>query len=79
LGARIVAVLVAYAASLIITRRLIGATFAAQLHAFLRPLAASLPMIAFLLWMEPMLAAIPVGLNLIATAAPPQSARLATR
>ncbi|MGO8655765.1 lipopolysaccharide biosynthesis protein, partial [Rhizobium ruizarguesonis] len=35
LGARIVAVLVAYAASLIITRQLIGATFAAQLHAFL--------------------------------------------
>jgi O-antigen/teichoic acid export membrane protein len=69
LGARIVAVLVAYAASLIITRRLIGATFAAQLHAFLRPLAASLPMIAFLLWIEPMLSAMPAGLNLVVSLA----------
>jgi O-antigen/teichoic acid export membrane protein len=65
LGARIVAVLVAYAASLIITRRLIGATFAAQLNSFLRPMVAILPMIAFLLWVEPMLVAMPVGLNLI--------------
>ncbi|OWV76398.1 exopolysaccharide biosynthesis protein [Rhizobium sp. R339] len=66
LGARIVAVLVAYAASLIITRRLIGASFAAQLGSFCRPLAASLPMIAFLLWVEPMISAMPVGFNLIA-------------
>lgn len=35
LAARIVAVLVAYAASLLITRWLIGATFGAQLRAFL--------------------------------------------
>ncbi|OWV79434.1 exopolysaccharide biosynthesis protein [Rhizobium sp. R635] len=66
LGARIIAMLVAYAASLVITRRLIGASFAAQLNAFCRPLAASLPMIAFLLWVEPMLAVMPVGFNLIA-------------
>ncbi|MBP2444328.1 lipopolysaccharide biosynthesis protein [Rhizobium leguminosarum] len=65
LGARVVAVLVAYGASLIITRRLIGASFAAQLLSFFRPLLASLPMIAFLLWVEPMLVAMPVSLNLI--------------
>ncbi|ANK92966.1 MULTISPECIES: lipopolysaccharide biosynthesis protein [Rhizobium] len=65
LGARVVAVLVAYAASLIITRRLIGASFAAQLTSFCRPLAASLPMIAFLLWMGPKLAAMPAGFGLI--------------
>ncbi|PDT14494.1 lipopolysaccharide biosynthesis protein [Rhizobium sp. J15] len=66
LGARIVAVLVAYAASLVITRRLIGASFVAQLSSFCRPLAASLPMIVFLLWVQPMLSAMPVGFNLIA-------------
>ncbi|MBB3134448.1 O-antigen/teichoic acid export membrane protein [Rhizobium pisi] len=65
LGARIVAILVAYAASLIITRRLIGASFAAQLSSFSRPLIASLPMIAFLLWVEPTLADMPAGLNLV--------------
>ncbi|MBY5716911.1 lipopolysaccharide biosynthesis protein [Rhizobium leguminosarum] len=65
LGARIVAVLVAYAASLVITRQLIGATFAAQLNAFLRPLVASVPMMVFLLWAEPMLVAMPVGFHLI--------------
>ncbi|EJZ17582.1 lipopolysaccharide biosynthesis protein [Rhizobium sp. Pop5] len=65
LGARIVAVLVAYAASLVITRRMIGASFAAQLNAYCRPLVAGLPMILFLFWAEPMLAAMPTGLNLI--------------
>ena len=65
LGARIVAVLVAYGASLVITRRLIGASFAAQLKSFFRPLAASLPIIAFLLWVGPMLVAMPVGVTLV--------------
>ncbi|UXN66285.1 oligosaccharide flippase family protein (plasmid) [Phyllobacterium sp. A18/5-2] len=65
LAARIVAVLVAYAASLLITRWLIGATFGAQLRAFFRPLAASLPMIGFLLCVQPMLTILPPGLNLI--------------
>ena len=67
LAARIVAVLVAYAASLVITRQLIGATFGAQLNAFFRPLAASLPMIGFLLCVQPVLSAMPPGLNLIAS------------
>ncbi|WP_271894293.1 lipopolysaccharide biosynthesis protein [Candidatus Phyllobacterium onerii] len=65
LAARIVAVLVAYAASLVITRHLIGATFGAQLNAFFRPLTASLPMIGFLLCVQPVLGAMPPGLNLI--------------
>ncbi|MBX4959175.1 lipopolysaccharide biosynthesis protein [Rhizobium lentis] len=69
LGARVVAVLVAYAASLVITRRLIGASFAAQLSAFCRPLSAGLPMIAFLLWVEPKLAIMPAGFNLIGSLA----------
>ncbi|ARM89738.1 polysaccharide biosynthesis protein [Rhizobium sp. CIAT894] len=69
LGARIIAVLVAYAASLVLTRRLIGASLVAQLNSFCRPLAASLPMIAFLLWVQPMLAPMPVGFNLIASLA----------
>ncbi len=64
--ARLMAMFVAYAASMVIAKRLIGATLGAQLHAFVRPLAATLPMIGFLACVEPMLAPMPVGLNLIA-------------
>ena len=67
--ARVVAMLVAYAASMVITRRLIGATLGAQLNAFIRPLAASLPMIGFLACVQPQLAQMSLGLNLIGSLA----------
>lgn len=65
LAARIIAVLVAYAASMVITRRLIGAPFGGQLNAFLRPLMCCAPMVGFLLYVQPMLIAMPIGFNLV--------------
>lgn len=62
---RLMAMFVAYAASMLIAKRLIGVTLGAQLNAFVRPLAASLPMIGFLACVQPILAPLPVGLNLV--------------
>ncbi|TCS04366.1 lipopolysaccharide biosynthesis protein [Rhizobium sp. BK418] len=66
LVARVIAAVVAYVVCLLITQRLIGASIGAQLYAFVRPLAASLPMIGFLLWVQPVLTAMPLGIELIA-------------
>lgn len=63
---RLIAMFVAYAASMVITKRLIGATLGAQLNAFVRPLVATLPMIGFLACVQPALATMPLGLSLIA-------------
>lgn len=66
LAARVVSAFVAYAASMAITRRLIGATYGSQLNAFIRPLAANLPVIGFLHWAEPTLAAQQTSIDLVA-------------
>lgn len=65
LAARVIAAVVAYAVCLVITQRLIGASIGAQLYAFVRPLAACLPMIGFLLWVQPVLIAMPLGIELV--------------
>lgn len=65
LAARVIAAIVAYVVCLVITRKLIGASIGAQLYAFVRPLAASLPMIGFLLFVQPVLIAMPLGIELI--------------
>jgi O-antigen/teichoic acid export membrane protein len=67
LAARIIAVLVAYAASMVITRQLIGVPFSDQLNAFFRPLMSCVPMVAFLLYVQPTLVAMPIGINLAAS------------
>lgn len=66
LAARVIAAVVAYVVCLVITQRLIGASIGAQLYAFVRPLAACLPMIGFLLWVQPVLIAMPLGIELVA-------------
>jgi O-antigen/teichoic acid export membrane protein len=65
LAARVIAAVVAYVVCLVITQRLIGASIGAQLYAFVRPLAACLPMIGFLLWVQPVLIAMPLGIELV--------------
>jgi O-antigen/teichoic acid export membrane protein len=65
LAARVIAAVVACAVCIIITRRLIGASIGAQFHAVVRPLAACLPMIGFLLWLQPVLIAMPLGIDLV--------------
>ena len=66
---RLLAMLVAYGASMLIAKRLIGATLGAQLNAFVRPLVASLPMIGFLACVQPVLAPMAAGVNLVASLA----------
>ncbi|MBB3465115.1 lipopolysaccharide biosynthesis protein [Rhizobium sp. BK377] len=66
LAARAISAVVAYVVCLVITQRLIGASIGAQLYAFVRPLAACLPMIGFLLWVQPVLIATPLGIELVA-------------
>ena len=66
LAARVISAVVAYVVCLVITQRLIGASIGAQLYAFVRPLAACLPMIGFLLWVQPVLIATPLGIELVA-------------
>lgn len=65
IAGRLTAVVVAQIVSLFIARHLIRASLAAQLNAFLRPLAAGLPMVGFLYMVEPHLAAMPAGINLV--------------
>lgn len=64
--ARLVGVIVGYAATIAIVRHLIGASVLRQLSAFLRPLLPALPMLAFLFWIEPWLVVLPTGLGLAA-------------
>ena len=66
---RLLAMLVAYGASMLIAKRLIGATLGAQLNAFVRPLVASLPMIGFLACVQPVLVPMAAGVNLVASLA----------
>jgi O-antigen/teichoic acid export membrane protein len=65
LAARAIAAVVAYVVCLAITWKLIGVSIGAQLYAFIRPLAASLPMIGFLLLVQPALIAMPLGIELV--------------
>ncbi len=65
LAARVIAAVVAYVVCLAITWKLIGVSIGAQLYAFIRPLAASLPMIGFLLLVQPALIAMPLGIELV--------------
>lgn len=62
--ARFTAVIVAYGTSLIITRKLIGVSIMAQLAAFIRPMVPLIPMVAFLLAVEPTLVQMPTGMQL---------------
>lgn len=65
LAARVIAAVVAYLVCLVIMQRLIGVSIGAQLYAFVRPLVACLPMVGFLLLVQPVLVAIPLGLELV--------------
>ncbi len=65
LAARVIAAVVAYIVCLAITWKLIGVSIGAQLYAFIRPLAASLPMIGFLLLVQPVLITMPLGIELV--------------
>jgi len=65
LAARVIAAVVSYLVCLVITQRLIGASIGAQLYAFVRPLTACLPMIGFLLCVQPALIAMPLGIELV--------------
>jgi O-antigen/teichoic acid export membrane protein len=64
--ARLVGVIVGYAATMAIVRHLIGAPIHRQVAAFGRALLPALPMLAFLLWVGPWLAAMPAGIGLAA-------------
>jgi O-antigen/teichoic acid export membrane protein len=65
LAARVIAAVVAYLVCLVIMQRLIGVSIGAQLYAFVRPLVACVPMVGFLLLVQPVLVAIPLGLELV--------------
>ena len=65
LAARVIAAVVAYLVCLVIMQRLIGVSIGAQLYAFVRPLVACVPMVGFLLLIQPVLVAIPLGLELV--------------
>ena len=65
LAARVIAAAVAYLVCLVIMQRLIGVSIGAQLYAFVRPLVACVPMVGFLLLVQPVLVAIPLGLELV--------------
>lgn len=62
--ARFVGVLVGYVATMAIVRHLIGAPIYMQLAAFGRALVPTLPMLAFLFWVQPFLITMPAGLGL---------------
>ncbi len=65
IAARMIGVAVAYLASLLIVRRLIGVAVRAQLAAFLRALLPSVPMLMFLFVLAPWVSALPPGLELL--------------
>lgn len=65
LAARVIAAVVAYLVCLVIMQRLIGVSIGAQLYAFVRPLVACVPMVGFLLLVQPVLVAMPLGLELV--------------
>ena len=65
LAARVIAAVVAYLVCLVIMQRLIGVSIGAQLYAFVRPLVACVPMVGFLLLIQPVLVAMPLGLELV--------------
>ncbi|MBB3442340.1 lipopolysaccharide biosynthesis protein [Rhizobium sp. BK379] len=65
LAARVIAAVVAYLVCLVIMQRLIGVSIGAQLFAFVRPLVACVPMVGFLLLVQPVLVAMPLGLELV--------------
>ncbi len=65
LAARVIAAVVAYLVCLVIMQRLIGVSIGAQLYAFVRPLVACVPMVGFLFLVQPVLVAMPLGLELV--------------
>lgn len=65
LAARVIAAVVAYLVCLVIMQRLIGVSIGAQLYAFVRPLVACVPMVGFLLLVQPVLVVMPLGLELV--------------
>jgi O-antigen/teichoic acid export membrane protein len=65
IAGRFIAVTTAHIVSWFIARHLIHAPLTAQINAFMRPLLPGLPMVVFLRFAEPHLAALPMGFPLI--------------